>query len=680
MISRPRVLEAKGLSFKLEGRQAACSLAVTTFRDLLDVQTIRSAGAFDRSKHRIPVCSGMSGLGKTRILEEAHDLLQRADVTGARCFIVGYGNGHSLRPVENTIPVAASFSWRLLYYFFLDGNHDRGFFEFMSSLPSNADQLTLRLAFETILLAFESWPRASVPSSAASSSSSVNLFVGIDEYQVIDRIAGTPIDPKGHVMGLLTHFMELFRDPIRGLAVFPMLAGTDLEIVSVARSSTFETVRLPMPLLTLSQCVSALQTAQDFILEAPFLRHLFFLGGVPRWIVEYTEAVAAMNTPRDVAMYNKAFEDQIERFVCPLGKRNSGERGWGEPEFVQLAAYAFAGKTVAAGDPGIAGLPWSRIRDSSLCLLQDGRVTVPYAIVRRVAQFSTANVTIATACFIRTIESLLEHVDRLVYDLEPWQLWEKFGAYFHAARINALQILGEEVVPFSRIITGALKNGCDAKVKLRPMEVFVTSTEFDVKISENIPQFQHTSFTVNWVGGDRGVGYVVVNGAGGRGVDIFFALELASGPRSYVVCTDQRKREAKCLGKVRASSLIEKARVTPEIAGVQNVIVGLFSLFPHFDQAAEDLPLDSFVVAYEQSGPYHGSLQFHPASSPCVCLNDDPTSSLCMILQGRDKRDAANAIVRRRQNARFQTVRELQEFLRETGLTVTLKDEERLRL
>eukprot|EP00732_Lithocolla_globosa_P002410 Lithocolla_globosa_v1_NODE_1565_length_2482_cov_16.247631.p1 type:complete len:765 gc:universal NODE_1565_length_2482_cov_16.247631:2415-121(-) len=668
-VSRPHILQENSRNISLQGRKDAVNTAVNAL-----VKLSAGHGTSDRTELRIPVCSGMSGLGKTRLLEEGPNLLQLAHIPGRSYFvIITYGNGQRLRSVEHSMSAVASFCWRLLYTFFLADNCEHSFAEFfMYELPKNAADITLRVALQVISTAC--WK----------ADESINLFVGVDEYQVIQNIKFPAATKKGLILDLVNEFIEVIMNPINHLILLPMLAGTDFDVLSVAGSSTGETVRLPMSLLTMPQCIAAVESMPDtsrFITSPPFKRHLFYLGGVPRWVAEYTRKVASSPGRLDAKTFEDAFRAQITQHVSNLASVKSGI-GWGDGEFIQLAAYAFSGVEVQEGQKNIGGLPWSRIRDSSLCLLDNGLVIVPYAIIRRIGNYLVPDaMPLATRCFVWTVRSLIEHVDDRIYDLEPWQLWEKFGAHFHAARINALQVLGETVVAFSDLCKGAVKNGCEDKVILRPVEVFETESAYGVDIQRKIPQFKNSAHTIDWVTGDtltgESHGYVVINGANGKGVDVFFALRSAFDATRYFVCADQRKRVAGCLGEDTALKLIEKARISPgdQVEVNLTVIVGLFSVFPHFSSKSGDaLPSKSFVVAYEQSERYHGSLQFHPASSPCINVNDDSSSTIQMVLRGGKRADAAALIIEKRKTTRFQNVSELETVANDFGVTVKERD------
>eukprot|EP00978_Attheya_sp_CCMP212_P046209 scaffold379177_cov49-Attheya_sp.AAC.1 len=75
----------------------------------------------------------------------------------------------------------------------------------------------------------------------------------------------------------------------------------------------------------------------------------------------------------------------------------------------------------------------------------------------------------------------------------------------------------------------------------------------------------------NWLDGDDGIYYVLVNGTSGRGVDIFMALPLQDPSENegtaMLLYVDQRKVVASpTLGQKTATALIDKAKaIVPSV-------------------------------------------------------------------------------------------------------------------
>ncbi|KAG1696694.1 hypothetical protein DVH05_017917 [Phytophthora capsici] len=158
------------------------------------------------------------------------------------------------------MPIVASFSWRLLYRFFLDRNCAFAFNQwFTSRLPCNGNELLLSQAIRVI----ERKLRQRVQGQE-----SLYLFLGIDEYQKIEEEGASRWNPKKNqketiVRELVNAISNFLCTQSSGLVVLPMFAGTDLGIITsglIANSSCYVTKRLPMTLLTLSEVVTLVES------------------------------------------------------------------------------------------------------------------------------------------------------------------------------------------------------------------------------------------------------------------------------------------------------------------------------------------------------------------------------------------------------------------------------------
>ncbi len=127
---------------------------------------------------------------------------------------------------------------------------------------------------------------------------------------------------------------------------------------------------------------------------------------------------------------------------------------------------------------------------------------------------------------------------------------ELFGAYFHAARINALHVIGKRVVEVGKLFSGALVNGCNDNVVLRPVKVFraAATCQYGENVGDEISRMGNEAEKRHWVTGDNGIGTVVVNGTNGQGVDISFCFQR-EGTDDYLVCVDQRSELPNRWGK-----------------------------------------------------------------------------------------------------------------------------------
>ncbi len=673
------------LDIKLSGRDKGVRFIADAWREM------HMSPVADRTKFKVMVCSGLSGLGKTRMLEEWRMLFDKAGVNGPRLGImVLYFNGRGLRTMDRVLPAEASFSWRMLHRLFLDGNKDslngpalQTYFR--QHLPENAKDLTLELALLTVL-------EVAKQNDILKDGERLSLFLGVDEYQKIPEV---PLDaemrtPLKRVLAELVNCNA----NIPNLRLYPMFAGTDWSKMSVARSSIEDTLRVPLQLLLSRDAEAAIASRPDlreYLASTLFRREVFFLGGVPRFFVEFSAKVSALGSaPRSEGIVSAAQRVWAERVI----------KAWemDAPSYVKLVAHAVAGVGVLNDSvPGIGahprgenaqplqhGFKWRHLADMGLCTLDEIErekksakftVGIPYCVVALASSLDEADVTTeAEKSLIQNLQWLCKHVDAVTYDLAPWQLWEKFGACFHAMRINALIIVHGNCGPFSfsLVCTGAAVNGCSDKVKLRHMRVMETDAKFGRELPNEVSEKDNGSNKVDWLQ----TGWVLLNGAGGIGVDIFFALPLANG-LGHVVCADQRKREAGSLGEKRAAAQVEKARSRPRCLSEQSkLVVGLFSMFPSYEQGADDLPDDCFVVSFREHQAYHGCLTLHPASSPCVDVNRDNQSTL-ELLQNVNA-TLAKAVMARRDLHPFVDICDFKNFLKSKKVALSEVDEERV--
>jgi hypothetical protein len=316
------------------------------------------------------------------------------------------------------------------------------------------------------------------------------------------------------------------------------------------------------------------------------------------------------------------------------------------PELIRLAAFAISGEPVDLSSSPFFGmerhhLKWSRLRDSSVCLVDDlFRVSVPYCIFRHIGITRVDDLSDEERAFQDVLRYLVDKVDANLFapNCLPWQHWEVFGACFIALRVNALLVRGVDTCELTRVFGGArFGEGFDLMVKLRPMRVGSTSHKLSADSPATLPVTGEGGGR-NWVQG----GVVLLNGENGKGIDKFFTFELCSG--GYVLLTLQDKR---VVGSLNILDTIKKARIDIgkhlKAAGMKHVIVGLFSMFTSTVPA--ELPENSFVVAFGQHLDYFGSLAYHPASSPAVYVNHDGVTAIKHLFADGAKRGGAEAVL-----------------------------------
>jgi hypothetical protein len=566
---------------------------------------------FDQKAFSIPVCSGLSGLGKTRLLDEWPTYFARAGIDGAHLgVLVMYANGHALTGADEVLSVEAAFAWRLLHRVFLEDNGAEfaTFFK-KRTLPANANDLALEDALHVLYA-------GALATKAVAEGQLLSLFVGIDEYQVLSD------GDLEKLVSCLQNCKQL--DNIR---VYPLFAGTDWSKISIANSSKPDTKRVPLPLLLPRDAEHAIESVPEWkqrLVDEEFRRRVFYLGGMPRAVVELARS----------GDYDDVWTTRVQN-------------NWNmdDKSLIKLVAWAMSGLPVKKADcPELkiwakekaaegyytTSYTWQRLADMGVCLLNElgeGEekqlyVQVPYCVLKLASVvgkgFQGAK---PEQCLLQNLHILSQHVDHRTFVTEPWQLWEVFGACFHALRINALQILGHSNCHFTWICDGAMINGCDYEVELKPVEVRATTEQLSADTGDTVNE-RDTNTPLPWLRGRDGIWFVLINGADGPAVDLFFCLPLANVD-GVLFCGDQRKFTSANLGEQRAEDLLNAVRrqVPRCLPGGSRVVTALFSLFPSFNSEEDGLPEDSFVVSFAEHSFYHGSLAFHPASSPCIDVN-----------------------------------------------------------
>jgi hypothetical protein len=592
------------------------------------------------------------------MLEEWKRIFDLAQIPKTRLgALVLYYNGHKPQPIESLMTIEASFSWRLLHRLFIEGNGPV-FADWMNfMLPNNAKNLLLRTALKVIRSHL-------ITRVDLAESECLHMFLGIDEYQSIEDVNGVQQSKVGGLLqDLLNSLGDILSAPVHGIRLYPMFAGTDFSVMSIANSSKTETIRVPMTLLSASEieeAVGALSMGSVLLGYSPVRRHLLYFGGVARWAMQYIEKLFERmeeskggNEVPSVDFIESSFLQIRDTYVRKWNESILNQMLLDHIDFVRLAAFSVSGRNVGIGEQFKHQVSWARLRDSSVCVIDySGAVSVPYAVFHLIADWNASEFNdIALQAFVLTLRSLIKKVDSLVYDKAPWQLWEVFGAHFHALRINALIILGFTQVVLLDLFSGALVNGCGQYVRLKPMYVIETEDKFSENLGDYVGMKGHYDEKRNW----RQDGWVVLNWESGKGVDIFYCLDKSSED-GQIVITDQRKRVSGALGVSKICLLVEKARI-------MSSIVCLFSCFTSSRFGHEDIPKDCCVVSYSQTRAYHGAMWVHPAASPCVNLNLASVSYLKMVFKGKDCDEFCQEILKERIKRKFHKIEDVEDFI-----------------
>lgn len=154
-----------------------------------------------------------------------------------------------------------------------------------------------------------------------------------------------------------------------------------------------------------------------------------------------------------------------------------------------------------------------------------------------------------------SINDFINLVNDRIFDEEQWQLWEKFGACYHAMKINSFVRLG-----ITEISIGELHQGADLRpeirdirVKLKPVKVIRSGTPMNPKLEPVLRSFRVGS-PFDWTN----FSYVVLNAPDGEGIDIWTCYEgIVDG--TVIVDADQRKAISKPAQTEILKEIVEKA-------------------------------------------------------------------------------------------------------------------------
>lgn len=252
-------------------------------------------------------------------------------------------------------------------------------------------------------------------------------------------------------------------DPSENVVLLPMFAGTDFDVQSgsVTNSSCVDTKRLPMSYLSPSELQDLLIShpvwgeVMTHLCDSPTVRrHLFLLGGVPRFAVEYAKKAKDLSTDGVsisaddlMEVFGKVWNDRSAKWSSSL------------PSKLLLVIVAYAVTNTSVKDDGSLSIgteswTWRKLVDMGVCVLEplhdgDYHVALPYCAFRhcgKLPDLETNQLSPPQRYLSKCFKYMREHVDNQVYDCEPWQLWEMFGACFHAIRINSFLVLGSKTV------------------------------------------------------------------------------------------------------------------------------------------------------------------------------------------------------------------------------------------
>jgi hypothetical protein len=550
-----------------------------------------------RTGYIIPVLVGISGVGKTRLLNEYKQYLPSMPLLVA--VQVQYFNGHSMNGADLELPIVQTFSLRLLHWFFKEGIENQLQF---SSFWDIVQQTTTPQLPVNIVRACRTIRKALELTGYLDSSQVLRIFIGIDEYQSI--CSKKLLELKQALLGAAHELCCNYK-----IWIFPAFAGTEWGRVQGFDSTDPYVRRVSVPWLSLDSTLLLSHCIYDGALASEiFVNCVTIFGGVARTSIAFAKSVCAAgrhnkNSVAEVADMISARTDimttYLDRFYTTVNV--SG--------FVQLVAHGVCDEPVSPAAPScIPGMNWQALENRGFIALQYQptcllcAVRIPHCLVVYCTTLRFESGTVE-ARFVDNLASIVSMVGNGAFQ---WKNWEDFGAHYHSLRMNALMLLGNVEVPLSRLMLKA--GGLDIIVKLRQARVCRAAVPLchDTDLAA-VGEEGNSSSTRSSV--DPHTCYVFLNGTNGEGVDIYFMLVTQSG--DYVLIMDQRKVRNETVRTATMNSQAQKiANVAPSSI---NGISIKYRLSFYYSAVADvspsiELPVQHYVLGRDELVKYHGPL------------------------------------------------------------------------
>jgi hypothetical protein len=453
-----------------------------------------------------------------------------------------------------------------------------------------------------------------------------------------------------------------------------MLAGTDLNMTRIARTSHSNTERTPIRFLTHKESMAAIgpyisNYHSGFVGNEAFAQNVFYLGGVPRLLTEFAKQVS--NIPAD---------DMTENHLRNVRMAVLSNLQFPQLSFsdtLRLLATSFTNtpvlKVLDIPFPNsrlASDLTWSQMISNGVCLLQDnGCVIVPFHFVGQVLdiqphQFDELNEY--EKALVLSLKDLSENVEVSMNSRPAWLTWESFGARFYSIRINSFLVLGQDQVTISSLIRGSrfLEGQFGAVVRLKIAKVIQSNETYGPEMPRTITP-KGSYYSVDWI--ESEFVYVVLNCENGPGVDVF--LILSRGDNSgYILMLDQRKRYSSNATNCVISSINSKIPAIPKcLDGAVDIALGIMSIYSQIN--IDPIPKSTFFVSSTDSSSFHGSLFDHPGCSLKIDVNTATKTALCQIYggNGQKRKSIAEQTIQHRKSAKIVDIDDLKSFISTIG-------------
>lgn len=607
-------------------------------------------GSTDRTRMVIPVCVGMSGVGKTRLLEEHRTIfsLMKNSPSWKIGILLLYYNGHSPSVDEKKLPLTFCLGWRLLHRVFIERRQDisppMDFLTWMQ-LPL----VNTQLQNIDLLMSLRIIRKCLLDNKTDESTTILSIFLGIDEYQYI-----TP-----NMDDLTTCIVDTSVNATRhGIQLYPLMAGTEWAKIDGPGSAKAHCKKIAVPFLSFK---GSLRVANSIfpgsILNVTFRNYLSQLGQITRAVVRFTSDLQYQYGNS----VNRMSRENIGRsFSSSIQLNASLWQTQPLSTILKVVAYSIAGVSVQAGHipDGIqfharrsneTGLTWQQLADRGLLQLKyadcDDNITVVDVPIIAIVSASTIcasspSLTRIEQAFVKVLHSIISLTCNTL--LDPWQKWVHFGAYLHAAKLNAWQMLGYKTVCATDLFRGMKLNILNSiSIQLKPCVVLEVEQHLSPQVNiDKLHEKDNPFMEVSLLGSSSQNNYIFLNNANnGEGVDIFFGLvgESVSGETFSILVLDQRERESKDWNKQYIEGLTDAMEtMAPVITNDWMKIRLSFSCFSKVGKRKFQLPRSSGIYFRDCRNDYAGPLRNHSCASVLADVNKCSETMFTSLLGNSD--------------------------------------------
>ncbi|CAG8601353.1 10204_t:CDS:2 [Gigaspora rosea] len=467
--AKPALLvESFGAQFTLCGRE-------NTINTLWDGDVVNSYGILNRFKnycsaspkkdrnfHPIPFLGCGPGTGKSRFLQEIHNIVREKarlsddvdikSVLGEAVFLnVTYGNGSAVKDFDVNIGAEASLALRILYTYFVYGNESMSYGLFVRSIGEESSK---RLSLDIVLQAIYENKRKGCDMKKLA------IVVGIDEVNKLH-------DESRDVFRRLVACIGTMSCDSGPIFFVPILAGTvEGPLQSVITKSMHQALQLPLQLLDTSHMLLIacdLGFDEAFVYQNNLFRRIIAdIGGQVRALEIFYELIwneTKTNRLEDI--------DLVNIIHLLEGKLHS-----------RYDFKTFASKITPVLANAI--LERSVDEDDGIYIDENKKQHVSYKTLKSLGILSLEPADkICTRFYIRLpylwMWLLIKKAgDRSIYKfwnlmINPeeqfyWQQWEIFNINFWALRICLFSVLGYKTIKLKELLKDTLHSDVDMDV------------------------------------------------------------------------------------------------------------------------------------------------------------------------------------------------------------------------